>query len=117
MIQLLTNERAFVGTKERKVREKEQRKETILSAAVQIIAEKGFECATMEDIAAGSELSKGTLYLYFEDKSSLFRAIKTEAHDQIRSIFESNKTFKELINKQQVLSAASASSAQVSLIN
>ncbi len=87
MIQLLTNERAFVGTKERKVREKEQRKETILSAAVQIIAEKGFECATMEDIAAGSELSKGTLYLYFEDKSSLFRAIKTEAHDQIRSIF------------------------------
>lgn len=76
-----------MGTKERKLREKELRRKNILSSAIQIIKENGFDCTTMDEIAAKSELSKGTLYLYFEDKLSLFRAIKADAYDRIKAKF------------------------------
>ena len=41
----------------------------------QVFAEKGFAAARMDDIAARARVSKGTIYLYFESKEAVFRAL------------------------------------------
>ncbi len=61
-----------MGTQERKERERDERRNTIVDAAEAIILIKGFEGTTMEEIAEAAELSKGTLYLYFRSKEELF---------------------------------------------
>lgn len=76
-----------MGTLERKQREKQRRKELILNAAIELIAEKGFDHVTMDEIATKAEFSKGTLYLYFDDKLSLFIEIKREALNKIHHDF------------------------------
>ena len=60
---------------ERKQREKEQRRECIIDAASKLFSSKGYDKVSMEEIALETELSKTTLYFYFEDKESLFFAV------------------------------------------
>jgi len=64
-----------MGIKQRKEREKEIRKESIIDAAEQVIHDRGFDNATMDEIAEKAELGKGTLYLYFKNKSSIYLAV------------------------------------------
>jgi len=64
-----------MGTAERRQREREQRRIDIIDAAERIIFSKGLSEATMDEIAETAELSKGTLYLYFESKDDLYMAI------------------------------------------
>jgi AcrR family transcriptional regulator len=64
-----------MGIQERKEREKERRKQQILVAAKRVFSEKGFNKATMEDIAHEAELSPGTLYLYFKNKEELYASL------------------------------------------
>lgn len=59
----------------RKQREKATRRELILDAAEVIIRNRGFKSTTMDDIAENAELGKGTLYLYFKSKTSIYIAI------------------------------------------
>jgi len=40
-----------------------------------VFAEKGFAAAKLDEIAKRAGVSKGTLYLYFQDKADLFRAV------------------------------------------
>ena len=61
-----------MGIQERKKREKERRRQQILSAAKSLFAKRGFHQTTMEEIAKEAELSPGTLYLYFKSKDELF---------------------------------------------
>jgi AcrR family transcriptional regulator len=61
-----------MGIQERKKREKEGRRQQILSASKQLFADRGFHQTTMEDIANAAELSPGTIYLYFKSKDELF---------------------------------------------
>ncbi|MBW1786607.1 MAG: helix-turn-helix transcriptional regulator [Deltaproteobacteria bacterium] len=61
-----------MGIKERKKREKDERKASILNAAMQVYAEVGYHATTMEKIAARAELSRATLYLYFKTKDEIF---------------------------------------------
>jgi AcrR family transcriptional regulator len=51
----------------------------IVSAALEMFAEKGFADAKLNDIARRAGISKGTLYLYFETKKELFRAVAQAA--------------------------------------
>ncbi len=64
-----------MGISERKAREKERRRNEIIDAAERLFFSKGFEHVTMDEIAAGAELSKGTLYLYFRSREDLHYAI------------------------------------------
>ena len=64
-----------MGIKERKEREKERRRQQILVAAKRVFSDKGFNKATMEDIAHEAELSPGTLYLYFKNKEELYASL------------------------------------------
>lgn len=60
-------------------RRKEARPGEIVAAALEVFAEKGFAAARLEDIAARAGVSKGALYLYFETKQDLFRAVVRDA--------------------------------------
>jgi AcrR family transcriptional regulator len=64
-----------MGIKERKKREKEKRRQEIMVAARRVFSARGYECATMEDIAREAELSPGTLYLYFRNKDELYASL------------------------------------------
>lgn len=55
-------------------RRKEARPAEIAAAALDVFAEKGFTATRLEDIAARAGVSKGTVYLYFENKEALFKA-------------------------------------------
>ena len=48
-------------------------------AALEVFAEKGFAAAKLDEIAGRAGISKGALYLYFETKEDIFRAVVREA--------------------------------------
>ena len=51
------------------------RREAILSAALDEFAAGGFEAARLDDVAKRAGVAKGTIYLYFRDKESLFQEL------------------------------------------
>jgi AcrR family transcriptional regulator len=59
-------------------RRKEARPSEIVAAALEVFAERGFASARLDEIAARAGVSKGALYLYFETKEDLFRAVVTD---------------------------------------
>jgi AcrR family transcriptional regulator len=60
-------------------RRKQARPSEIIGAALAVFVEKGFADAKLDDIAHRAGISKGTLYLYFETKEELFRAVARSA--------------------------------------
>ncbi|MBN9464833.1 TetR/AcrR family transcriptional regulator [Brevundimonas sp.] len=60
-------------------RRKAERPAEIVSAAHTVFSEHGFARARLEDIAKLAGVSKGALYVYFETKQDLFRAVVEEA--------------------------------------
>lgn len=64
-----------MGVTERREREKAERRANIVDAAELVFLQDGFEASTMEQVATRAEVSKGTLYLYFESKDDLRSAI------------------------------------------
>lgn len=64
-----------MGIRERKERERERRRQQIIVAAKRVFSDRGFNKATMEDIAREAELSPGTLYLYFKNKDELYASL------------------------------------------
>lgn len=79
-----------MGTTERKEKEKMVRREDIINAAEKVFFEKGYEQATMDEVAKAAEYSKRTLYIYFQSKEQLLYAI----------IFRGFKTLNEIIIKE-----------------
>jgi AcrR family transcriptional regulator len=55
-------------------RRKEARPDEIVEAALDLFVEKGFAATRLEDVAHRAGVSKGTMYLYFDSKESLFQA-------------------------------------------
>lgn len=49
-----------------------------MAAALELFVEKGFAGTRLDDIAACAGVSKGTLYLYFDSKEALFKAVIQE---------------------------------------
>jgi AcrR family transcriptional regulator len=64
-----------MGTLERRKREKDKRRNRIIGAAEKVLVTKGYQAATMDDVANEAELGKGTLYLYFKNKEELILAL------------------------------------------
>lgn len=71
-----------MGTKERKERQKTEMREAILSAALKLFSDKGFENVTMRNIADEIEYSVGTIYLYFGDKDEIFYELHKMGFDE-----------------------------------
>ena len=66
-----------------------EKRRAILDGALAVFTANGFDAASMSDIAAAANVSKGTLYVYFEDKEHLFVAlIQREREAQKRGAIE-----------------------------
>ena len=52
-----------------------ERREAILAAALDEFSARGFEAARLDDVAKRAGVAKGTIYLYFRDKESLFEEL------------------------------------------
>lgn len=59
-------------------RRKEARPGELLDAALDLFVEKGFAATRAEEVAARAGVSKGTLFLYFQSKEELFKAVISE---------------------------------------
>ena len=59
-------------------RRKQERPAELLAAALALFVERGYAATRLDDVAARAGVSKGTLYLYFENKEELFKAVVRE---------------------------------------
>jgi AcrR family transcriptional regulator len=59
-------------------RRKDARPGELASAALDLFIEKGFSATRLDDVAKRAGVSKGTLYLYFDSKEDLFKAVVRE---------------------------------------
>jgi AcrR family transcriptional regulator len=62
----------------RRERRKDARPGELTAAALELFVERGFAATRLEDIAARAGVSKGTVYLYFDNKEELFKAVVRE---------------------------------------
>lgn len=61
---------------------REQRKQEILQAAIEVYVAKGYSAATLSDIADQAGLAHGLVYYYFKNKKRLFRELYESMMDQ-----------------------------------
>jgi len=52
-----------------------ERRDSILAAALDEFSARGFEAARLDDVARRAGVAKGTIYLYFRDKETLFQEL------------------------------------------
>src|ERR1700759_14578 len=52
-----------------------ERRDAILAAALDEFAAQGFAAARLDDVAKRAGVAKGTIYLYFADKETLFQEL------------------------------------------
>ena len=71
------------GTASRREREKAQRRDDILRAARDVFFQHGFHTATVDDVAVAAEVSKGTVYLYFDTKETILAHLLLEGLDML----------------------------------
>jgi AcrR family transcriptional regulator len=70
---------AVSHSKPRWERRKDARPAELLAAAMELFVEKGYAGTRLDDVAHRAGVSKGTLYLYFENKEDLFKAVVRES--------------------------------------
>src|SRR5438132_9000863 len=63
------------GRRRRNGQNAPERREAILAAALDEFSARGFAAARLDDVAARAGVAKGTIYLYFRDKESLFQEL------------------------------------------
>ncbi|HHT18220.1 MAG: TetR/AcrR family transcriptional regulator [Euryarchaeota archaeon] len=84
-----------MSIKDRRKREREQRRNDIINAAEKLFFAGGYDDVSMNDIANEVELSKATLYLYFNNKEELFFSIV------LRGTLILNSTIKAEVQKSK----------------
>jgi AcrR family transcriptional regulator len=80
--------RENVKSSPRKERERLARRLEIVRAARSVFAERGFDKATLEEIAERAEFGKGTVYNYFDSKEILFAAAMDDLFNDVYRIAE-----------------------------
>jgi AcrR family transcriptional regulator len=79
-----------------KTKKSEETRNRILEAALTVFRERGFERATMREIASEAEVAVGAAYYYFESKDAIVMAFyersQAEMTPQIESLMAKSKT-------------------------
>jgi AcrR family transcriptional regulator len=82
----------YLGIAERREREKDfqqkMRRKQILDAAKRVFHTKGFNAATIEDIAKQAELSPAAIYLYFKNKDDLYASLNLQLLEYLSNRLE-----------------------------
>ena len=84
-----------MGVKERKERDRQEMRETILQSAHHLFIDKGFEDVSIRNIAEAIEYSPATIYLYFKDKNEIFYALHGEAFKKFNEFLSVLATIKD----------------------
>jgi AcrR family transcriptional regulator len=96
-------------TAQRRAREKARRQQEILEAAKEVFFEKGIHRATVDDVAAQAEVSKGTVYLYFQSKESILAHLLLEGLSillsQLKAAYASQEPFSAEKHLRQLVEA------------
>jgi AcrR family transcriptional regulator len=77
---------------------RKQGKETLrklLEAAIDVLDERGYNGARVDDIARAANTSHGTFYLYFANKDDLFEALVAGVTEQMHDLAEALPSIKE----------------------
>ncbi len=88
IVYIMTDQSVINGCRYKESKEHTMRKknkdirELVINTAVKMFAKKGYFRTTMEDIAHTAHVAKGTLYLYFKDKESLYLATLEKHFDR-----------------------------------
>jgi AcrR family transcriptional regulator len=87
----------------RRERERLMRRKEIIDAAREVFARKGFNEATLDDVAERAEFGKGTLYNYFPNKEALFLSVIEDCFETMKGIaeeaFAADMTFSEKVER------------------
>ena len=73
---------------QRQLEERKMRQERILTGALEVFKSKGFDGATMDEIAQKSDFGKATLYYYFHSKEEVFAAILEDGWQKLWASLE-----------------------------
>jgi AcrR family transcriptional regulator len=68
-----------VAGDKRRAERRAARREAILAAALDEFSARGFEGARLDDVARRAGVAKGTIYLHFKDKETLFQELVRSA--------------------------------------
>ena len=63
---------------------RQEKRDRIIDAAVDVFADKGFRAARISDIARAAGVADGTIYLYFDNKEHLLLSIFEEKMEFLR---------------------------------
>ncbi|MGQ3211300.1 TetR/AcrR family transcriptional regulator [Shinella sp.] len=78
------------------------KREQILDGAKRVFMEQGFEAASMNDITRAAGVSKGTIYVYFENKEDLFGDMiereRRKLTETVRHALDSDQTLDKALN-------------------
>jgi AcrR family transcriptional regulator len=66
----------------------EETQARILAAALQVFRERGFEAATMREIAAAAQMAVGAAYYYFDSKDALVMAYYDRAQNEMAPLID-----------------------------
>jgi AcrR family transcriptional regulator len=78
-------ETSSVGRRNRRAAETRLR---LFRCALQLVAERGLPCVTIEDITEAADVGKGTFFNYFESKDHLLATIVDVGLDRVREALE-----------------------------
>jgi AcrR family transcriptional regulator len=71
-----------------KIKKSEETRRRILEAALAVFRERGFERATMREIATAAEVAVGAAYYYFESKDAIVMAFYERSQGEMRPQIE-----------------------------
>jgi len=77
---------------QRREREREELREQILSAAMNILASEGYEAVTIRRLANEIEYTPGALYSYFKDKDEIVFALVVRAAQHLNKVFQAQES-------------------------
>jgi len=77
-----------MGISERKEREKGEKKQIIMAAAMKMFLEEGYAKTSIRNIADAIEYSPGTIYLYYKDKDELLYDVQAQAFIKLLDLFK-----------------------------
>jgi AcrR family transcriptional regulator len=90
-----------LSSEDRRKKVKETKKNAILKAARKLFFDKGYKAVTVDSIAAKAELSKGSIYLYFESKEEIYAQIliadNIEFHKGVNNIMQTDASASTLL--------------------
>ena len=72
----------------RTTQKSEETRARILAAALQVFRERGFEAATMREIASAAQMAVGAAYYYFDSKDALVMAFYGQAQNELTPVLD-----------------------------